>query len=93
MITHLAGTLLNVTEIEKKGEGFALFEDGLSESVIEIFKSLEQERNAVLSAYGLELYETEGCCLLYTSTRFLNSWRSIMLLISISHEDSQPVPV
>ena len=61
LITHLAGTLLNVADIERKKEEFALFEDGLSETVISVFRLLERERNAVLSAYGLELYNSESC--------------------------------
>lgn len=88
MITHLAGTLLNVTEIEKKGEGFALFEDGLSESVIEIFKSLEQERNAVLSAYGLELYETEGCQPLMQELMRNNTDEKLLLFKSLKGPSS-----
>lgn len=61
LITHLAGTLLNIARIEQKKEQYALFADGLSESVILAFKQLEKERNAVLSAYGLELYKKDSC--------------------------------
>lgn len=60
IITHLAGTLLNAAEMEQKKEEFALFGDGLSDSVIAVFKLLEAERNAVLSAYGLDLYKKES---------------------------------
>ncbi len=60
LITHLAGTLLNIADIEHKKEEFALFEDGLSESIIAIFKLIEKERNDVLEAYRLKLYNEES---------------------------------
>ncbi len=60
IITHLAGTLLNVAEIERKKESYALFEHGLSDTVIATFRLLEQERDTVLAAYGLQLYKKES---------------------------------
>lgn len=56
VISHVAGAVLNATPVEKKGEQFAFFMDGLSETVIQTFVLLEAERKAVMDALGLRLY-------------------------------------
>ena len=50
VITHLAGTVYNVAQVEKMGEDFAFFTHGMSDTVVRTFCALEQERNAVLRA-------------------------------------------
>lgn len=57
VITHLAGTIYNVAQVEKMGEDFAFFTHGMSETVVRTFCALEKERNAVLRAAGLAVYE------------------------------------
>ena len=56
VISHVAGAVLNATPVEKKGEQFAFFMDGLSETVIQTFIMLEEERKAVMDALELRLY-------------------------------------
>ena len=56
VISHVAGAVLNAVEIEKKGEEYAFFLDGLGESVLRCFAVLEKERNAVLEKMGLSVY-------------------------------------
>ena len=56
VLTHLPGTLLNLGEIEKKREKFALFTDGLSDAYIRCVEILERERNEVLEAAGMSCY-------------------------------------
>jgi len=57
VITHLAGTIYNVAQVEKMGEDFAFFTHGMSDTVVRTFCVLEQERNAILRAAGLAVYE------------------------------------
>ena len=57
VITHLAGTIYNVAQVEKMGEDFAFFAHGMSDTVVRTFCALEEERNAVLRAAGLAVYE------------------------------------
>lgn len=57
VITHLCGTIFNVAQIEQRGEEFAFFQHGMSESVVRAFVMLEKERNQVLGAAGLQIYE------------------------------------
>lgn len=56
VLTHLAGTLLNLGGIARKGVDFALFLDGLSDGYIRCLKLLEGERNRVLNALGMKCY-------------------------------------
>lgn len=56
VISHVGGAVLNAVQVEKLGETFAFFQDGLSESVIHSFVALEAERNAVLECLGLQVY-------------------------------------
>ena len=57
VITHLAGTIYNVAQVEKMGEDFAFFTHGMSDTVVRTFCALEKERNAILRAAGLAVYE------------------------------------
>lgn len=56
VISHVAGAVLNATQLERKGADFAFFQDGLSETVIQTFIQLEAEREAVLNKLGLSVY-------------------------------------
>lgn len=56
VISHVAGTVLNAAQVERQGEDFAFFQDGLSESVIQTFALLEQERDEVLAKLALSVY-------------------------------------
>lgn len=60
IISHVAGSILNAVQIERKREEFALFMDGLSESYITCTNRVEQERNALLSRMGLRVL-SEPC--------------------------------
>ena len=57
VITHLCGTLFNVAPVEQRGEEFAFFREGMSETVVRMFSKLEKERNAVLEKAGMQIYE------------------------------------
>jgi len=56
VISHVAGAVLNAGGIERKGNAFAFFLDGLGESSIRCFGALERERNAVMEKLGLAVY-------------------------------------
>lgn len=56
VISHVAGAVLNAGGIERKGEAFAFFLDGLGESAIRCFGVLEGERDAVMARVGLRVY-------------------------------------
>lgn len=56
VISHVAGAVLNAGGIERKGEAFAFFLDGLGENCIQCFGALEKERNAVMERLGLAVY-------------------------------------
>lgn len=63
VVTHVAGSLLNAVQIEKSGDSFAFFRDGLSPSVIACLKAVEEERKQVLEAAGLKvLIDAVGLC-------------------------------
>lgn len=53
VVTHIAGTVMNAPQIEREGESFAMFQSGLSETVVRCFTALEAERNLVLHSLGL----------------------------------------
>lgn len=56
VITHVPGVLLNLGGIAEKGKDFALFEHGMSDGYLRCMDLLEQERDAVLAASGLERF-------------------------------------
>lgn len=56
VISHVAGAVFNATQIERKGNAFAFFQDGLGETVIQSFIALETERQAVMAHLGLKVY-------------------------------------
>lgn len=56
VISHVAGTLLNLGGIAEKGADFALFEHGLSEGYLRCMTLLEEERDAVLAALRFERF-------------------------------------
>lgn len=66
VISHVAGAVMNATQIERAGEQFAFFRDGLGESVIQSFVGLEQERNAVMEKLGLSVYGASSETLMRT---------------------------
>lgn len=55
IISHVAGSLLNAVQIERQGEEFALFLDGLGESYITCTNRVEWERNKLLERMGLRI--------------------------------------
>lgn len=60
VITHVAGSVLNATQIERQGKTFAFFRDGIGEAVIQSFVQLEQERKAVMDKLGLSVYDASS---------------------------------
>ncbi len=56
VITHLCGTIFNVAQVERETDEFAFFRRGMSDTVVNIFSKLEEERNAVLERAGLQIY-------------------------------------
>ncbi|MEE0435097.1 MAG: NAD/NADP octopine/nopaline dehydrogenase family protein [Peptococcaceae bacterium] len=56
VISHVAGTLLNLGGIAEKGKDFALFEHGMSDGYLHCMALLEKERDAVLAASGMESF-------------------------------------
>ena len=48
LVIHVAGTLLNTTAIEKMGQDFALYKNGLTPSLLRCADAVEKERNQVL---------------------------------------------
>lgn len=56
VISHVCGAVLNVAGIERKGDAYAFFLDGLSASVIKCFGQLEKERNTILNKLGMKVY-------------------------------------
>ncbi len=56
VVSHVGGAVLNAQGIEQKGPRFAFFQDGLGETVLRCLHILEQERNDVLQAAGLAVY-------------------------------------
>jgi opine dehydrogenase len=60
IITHVGGSILNAVQIEKQGDDFALFRDGLSDVFISCMKGLEDERNQILKHLGLQTYDPPG---------------------------------
>ena len=48
LVIHVAGTLLNTTAIEKMGQDFALYTNGLTPSLLRCADAVEKERNQVL---------------------------------------------
>ncbi len=56
VVSHVGGAILNAVQIEKMGNKFAYYLDGLEESVIRLTACLEEERNGVLRALSLAVY-------------------------------------
>lgn len=56
LVMHLAGTLLNTAAIEKMGQDFSLYTDGLSPSLLKCAEAVEMERNQVLDTLGCGVY-------------------------------------
>lgn len=90
VISHVSGAVLNAAQVERIGDGFAFFEDGLSESVIRTFVALEGERNAVMGQLGLSVYggSSEGLMrklMDYDGSPALSYFRSLDGPSSFSH--------
>ncbi len=60
VISHVAGAVLNATQIEQKKDAFAFFQDGLGDHVINCFIGLEKERKAVMEYLGLSVYNASS---------------------------------
>lgn len=89
VISHLAGAVLNGTQIERMGERFAFFRDGLGETAIGLFSALEKERAALFAALGFSEYSppSEGLMrrLLDTSCHDVDIFRSLDGPSSFAH--------
>lgn len=90
VISHVGGAVLNATQVERNGDTFAFFKDGLSESVIRSFVALEGERNAVMERLGLSVYggSSEGLMrklMNYDGSPALSYFRSLDGPSSFSH--------
>lgn len=89
VISHLAGAVLNGTLVEKMGENFAFFRDGLGQTAITCFNALEQERNALFAALGFDVYSppSEGLMrkLLDKSCRDMDLFRNLDGPSSFAH--------
>lgn len=60
VISHVIGALLNAVQIEHMGQEFALFQHGLGEVYINCMSVLEQERNAIMTAIGMNVYSPDS---------------------------------
>ena len=90
VITHVGGTVLNAGAVDRNGDSFAFFLDGLSESVIRCFSRLEEERNGLLERLGLRVYNPSSesfmrTLLDYDSHRELDTFRSLDGPSSFTH--------
>ena len=56
LVIHVAGTLLNTTAIEKMGQDFALYQNGLTPSLLKCANAVEAERNRVLKELDYDAY-------------------------------------
>ena len=56
VVSHVGGSLLNAVQIEKRGDDFAMFQEGLSEVFIKCMRELGRERVAVLEGIGLTFF-------------------------------------
>lgn len=56
LVIHVAGTLLNTTSIEKMGQEFALYTNGLTPSLLRCADAVEKERNQVLKELDYSAY-------------------------------------
>ena len=56
LVIHVAGTLLNTTAIEKMGQDFALYTNGLTPSLLRCADAVEKERNQVLRELDYSAY-------------------------------------
>lgn len=90
IVSHVAGAVLNAAQVERMGEAFAFFQDGLSEAVIHSFVALEQERNAVMEHLGLSVYGASSEGLMrklmdYDGNEALSFFRALEGPSSFSH--------
>ena len=90
VITHVGGTALNAGAVDRKGDSFAFFLDGLSESVIRCFNRLEEERNGLLERLELQVYNPSSDGFMrtlmdYGSHRELDAFRSLDGPSSFAH--------
>jgi len=58
VVIHLAGSLLSATAVEKAGNAFRLFTDGMSDAAQACIAAVEGERNAVMNKLGFTIYES-----------------------------------
>ncbi|MBQ9931450.1 MAG: NAD/NADP octopine/nopaline dehydrogenase family protein [Firmicutes bacterium] len=56
VVSHVGGSILNAVQIEKRGDDFAMFQEGLSEVFIKCMRELGKERLAVLEGVGLTFF-------------------------------------
>ena len=89
VISHLAGATLNATLIDKMGENFAFFRDGLGQTAIACFNVLENERNALFETLEFESYNPPSerlmCKLMDRSCREMDIFRNLDGPSSFAH--------
>ena len=61
LVNHLAGSILNTCAIDRN-PAFALYQDGLSEHVIDVQVAVENEKAQVIQAMGYMMVNHTGLC-------------------------------
>lgn len=58
VVIHLPGSLLSATQVEKSGDGFCLFTDGMSDAAAACIAAVEKERDKLMEKLGFSVYES-----------------------------------
>lgn len=62
LIVHTIGTIMSASRIEKSKGEFWLYKEGFSESIWNIIRALDSEKNKVIEAYGGTPMDYLDCC-------------------------------
>ena len=65
VISHVIGAILNAVQIEQMKEAFAFFRHGLGEVCVHCMGILEKERNAVMEALNLAVYNPDSSAFMH----------------------------
>lgn len=87
LVNHLAGSILNTCAIDRN-PAFALYQDGLSEHVIDVQVAVEKEKEQVINAMGyIMVNHTDLCKLLVQYDKFpeKDAFRSLAGPDSMTH--------
>lgn len=57
VVIHLAGSLLSATAVERAGDAFCFFTDGMSDAAQTCISAVESERDALMNKLGFTIYE------------------------------------